>query len=120
MKKVTIKDNSSSFIMFITPKIEVVLENGPTIRANTQLIISENEEGWCWEDMEVLDIKEVIFMGTTITDPDKINKLVNHFDSMGLSIYDIIYEEMQEVLDMCESIEEFVFNQTGVTLPKKG
>ena len=120
MKK-TILKNNSSFILFVSPKIEVALENGPTLRANTQIIIAKDENNeWCWDDMEILDIKEVVFMGTTITDPDKINKLVDHFNNMGLSLYDVLYEEMQEILDMSTSIEEFVFNQTGVVLPKKG
>jgi hypothetical protein len=105
-----------AFSMFINPKIECQLENGPTIRATGQAIVYQTKnDGW-EADLELVDIDEIVFMGVSITDHKKLKASIDHFKSMGIDLFDIAQYEFEEMVRMSGTTENFVFDQTGIDL----
>ena len=106
----------TSFSIFINPKIEIQLENGPLIRATGQVCVYQTENGWN-ADSEIMDIDEIVLMGISIKTNEEKKKTIDHFKSMGISLYHVIDKELDEVLACSGDTKQFVFEQIGIKLP---
>ena len=115
MKK-TVKP-TTSFSIFINPKIEKQLENGPLIRATGQVVVYQTtEDGWD-ADVEIMDIDEIVLMGVSIKEYKEKKAAMDHFGSMGISLYDVMNKELNEIFTFSKNVEQFVLEQIGIKLP---
>ena len=105
-----------TFSIFINPKIEFQLENGPTIRATGQAIVYKSKDGEWASDLDLVDIDEIVFMGVRITGHKEIKASIYHFKNIGIDLFDITQYEFEEMVRMSGTIENFVFDQTGIDL----
>lgn len=107
----------ASFSIFINPKIEKQLENGPLIRATGQAIVYRTTEDKWEADVDLLEIDEIVLMGVSIKGYNEQKATVEHFKSMGINLYSVLDEELNKISTI-ENIEQFVFEQTGIKLPQ--
>jgi len=105
-----------TFSIFINPKIEFQLENGPTIRATGQAIVYKSKDGEWASDLDLVDIDEIVLMGVSITEYYQLKTSIEHFKGMGLDLFDIAQYEFEEMVRMSGTTENFVFDQTGIDL----
>lgn len=115
MKKQSNK--TTSFSIFINPEIEKQLENGPLIRAVGQVIVYKTKEGEWGADVEIMDIEEIVLMGVAINKRDEMNKTLEHFRSMGINLYQVMQEELDEYFVCSGDVKQFVFEHIGIKLP---
>jgi hypothetical protein len=102
--------------MFINPKIECQLENGPLLRGTGQVVIYQKDDN-TWEyTNEVFGIDEIILMGVTITGWKEKKVTIEHFKSMGIDLHDVMGKAFDEILAFSGDIKMFVFEQTGIKL----
>ena len=116
MKKTTTKP-TVSFSIFINPKIEKQLENGPLIRATGQVCVYQTTEDGYDADSDILDIDEIVLMGVSIKANEEKKKTIEHFKSMGINLYHIIGKELDEMVAFGGGAKQFVFEQIGIKLP---
>ena len=94
-------------------------DGGPKIKGTGQVIVTKNKEDkWDYEEMEVLNIDEIYMMGVSITGTKEQQAAFDHFRSMGISLYREAGNVLREIIDCSGTVEQFVFEQTGITLPK--
>jgi hypothetical protein len=123
MKKTTKTTTApTSFSIFINPRIEKQLENGPLIRATGQVCVYQTEDypptenGWR-ADSDIMDIDEIILMGVSIKTNEEKKKTIDHFKSMGINLYQIVDKELDEIVAGSGDVKQFVFEQIGIKLP---
>jgi len=107
----------ASFSIFVNPKIEKQLENGPLIRATGQVIVYKTTEDKWGADVEIMDIDEIILMGVSIKGYKEQKTTIEHFKNMGINLYDVIGEELDKMFAGSGDVEQFVFEQIGIKLP---
>jgi hypothetical protein len=109
---------TADFTIFIYPKIEKQLENGPLLKATGQVIVYKTLDGkWGTDEICLLDIDEVVLMGVEIKDRKEIQTLLDHFKNMGINLSKIMDKEIDILVSGNESVEQFVFEQVGIKLP---
>jgi hypothetical protein len=112
----TTKIKKGTYSMFINPKIECQLENGPLLRGTGQVIIYQKEDN-TWEyNNELAGIDEIILMGVTITGYKEQKATIEHFKNMGINLYDVMNKAFDEIIAFSGDIKTFVFEQTGIKL----
>ena len=114
MKKTSI--TSGGFSIFMNPKIECTLENGPILRGVGQVTVYKNTEGEWESELELVDLNEIVFMGITITDYKNIRQNINYFQEMGINLNAELYKAFEEMFNMSGDIKTFVFEHTGIKL----
>lgn len=107
----------TSFSIFINPKIEKQLENGPLIRATGQVCVFQTTENKWEADSDIMDIDEIVLMGVSIKTNEEKKKTIEHFKSMGINLYHIISKELEEIVAGSGDMKQFVFEQIGIKLP---
>lgn len=118
MKKQTKQQPNTPFTIFINPKIEKQLENGPLLRATGQVIVYKNTDGtWGTDDVCLTDISEIILMGVSITGWKEQKATIEHFKSMGINLHDVMEKEFQEYMSFSGNLTQFVLEHTGIKLP---
>ena len=110
----TIKKGTYS--MFINPKIECQLENGPLLRGTGQVIIWQKEDNTWDYECELVDIQEIVLMGVTIIGYKEQKTTIEHFKSMGINLYDVMRKAFEEIVVMSGDVKTFVFEQTGLKI----
>jgi hypothetical protein len=106
-----------NFSLFLNPIIEKSFHNGPTIRAAFQVIICKNNENkYAVDCIDAMDI-EIDVLGKTITSNKEVSNILDHYESMGVNLYDEAENDLKELIKMSDSVEKFVFEQTGILLP---
>lgn len=91
MKNITLSMGSSS--LFANPKVTVEINNDFTIYAKMQVIVAcDKHDNWCWDDIEVVDIDEISYMGMTVSGYDATKAFVDHHKSMGIDLWDLVNE----------------------------
>jgi hypothetical protein len=112
----TTKIKKGTYSMFINPKIECQLENGPLLRGTGQVIIYQKEDN-TWEyNNELAGIDEIILMGVTIIGYKEQKATIEHFKNMGINLYDVMNKAFDEIIAFSGDIKTFVFEQTGIKL----
>jgi hypothetical protein len=107
--------NSSVFIHSIVDK---KFESGPRVSIEFQTIVCLNESGkWVVECSDAMDIVEIEMFGEVITERKYRDKVVDHFEEMGINIWNKMEEVLNQEIAAYESIEAFVKDQTGIILP---
>jgi len=114
MKKQT--KEKTPFTIFINPKIEKQLENGPLLRATGQVIVYKTTEGKWGADVEIIEINEIILMGVSIKEYKEQKAAIEHFKNMGINLYDVMDKELDEIFACSGDVEQFVFEQIGIKL----
>lgn len=118
MKKPTKQQPNTPFTIFLNPKIEKQLENGPLLRATGQVIIYRDSSGiWGVGDVVLVDMDEIVLMGISIKGYKEQKVIIEHFKSMGINLYDVMMKELQEYVNMGGDATQFVFEHTGIKLP---
>lgn len=118
MKKQTKQQPNTPFTIFLNPKIEKQLENGPLLRATGQVIIYRDSSGiWGVDDVEITNMDEIVLMGISIKGYKEQKATIEHFNSMGIHLYDVMRKELQEYVTMGGDATQFVLEHTGIKLP---
>ena len=113
-----VKTLETPFTIFMNPKIVKQLENGPKITAVGQVILYKTKEGkWGTDAVEIVDTEEIEFMGVKITDSKAQHETIKHFKAMGIDFYEVMQNELEEIIHMSGDVETFTFEQTGIKLP---
>jgi hypothetical protein len=111
------KSNSSVFVNTIITKQFL---NGPKVSAEFQIIVAQNKNNeWIIECIEPMDINEIEMMGKKITDYENKRKIIVHFESMGIDLWEEAESDMKEFIAMSGDAATFVKEQTGIILPTK-
>lgn len=114
-----VKTLETPFTIFMNPKIVKQLENGPKITAVGQVILYKTKEGkWGTDAVEIVDTEEIEFMGVKITDSKAQSETIKHFKAMGIDLYEVMQNELEEIIHMSGDVETFTFEQTGIKLPQ--
>jgi hypothetical protein len=109
--------NSSIFINSIVDK---KFEGGPRVSIEFQTIVCLNENGkWVVDCNDAMDIVEIEMFGEIITERKNREKVLDHFESMGIDLWHKMGEVLDQEIAAYESIEAFVKEQTGIILPTK-
>jgi hypothetical protein len=112
------KKSSSS--VFVNTTITKQFPNGPKVTAEFQTIICQDrQDEWVIDCVEPMDINEIEMMGKTITDYEGKRKIITHFQSLGIDLWDEVTKDMDEFVKMSGDAVTFVKEQTGIILPKK-
>ena len=110
----------SNGMVFVNTNITKQFPNGPKISADFQIIVTQNKnDEWIFECVEPTDICEIEMMGKKITDYEGKRKIITHFQSIGIDLWDEITTDMKEFIDMNSDVVTFVKEQTGIILPTK-
>jgi len=119
MKKQDKKQPLTPFTIFMNPKIEKQLENGPLLRATGQVIVYRNSDTGKWgvDDVEIVDMDEIVLMGISIKGYKEQKATIEHFKTMGINLYDVMVKELQEYVTMGGDTTQFVLEHTGIKLP---
>ena len=108
---------TENFSVFLNSTVEKSFYNGPTVRATFQIIVCRNDKNKyvvdCADGMDM----EIDILGKTITSNKEVSNIVDHFESMGVNIWDEAEKDLMKVIEMSDSVEKFVFEQTGIILP---
>lgn len=112
----------ASFSVFVNPRIEKQLENGPLLRATGQVIVFQeiSEKGnnkTYTADVEIMDMDEIVLMGVSIVGCKEQKATIDHFKNMGINLYDVMNKEMEEYVVGYGDLKTFVFEETGIQLP---
>lgn len=111
---------NSGCSVFVNTIVEKQLTNGPKVSAEFQTIVCLDENNkWVVDCSEPMDIIEIEMLGVKITERANKEKAVDHFESMGINLWKIMQEEMNEVLAFSGDAVTFVKEQTGIILPTK-
>jgi hypothetical protein len=105
-----------TYNMFINPKIECQLENGPLLRGTGQVVIWQKEDNTWDYECELADIQEIVLMGVTIIGYKEQKATIEHFKSMGINLYDVMRKAFKEIVVMSGDVKTFVFEQTGLKI----
>jgi hypothetical protein len=109
---------TAPFSIFINPTIVKQLENGPKITAVGQVVVYKTkDEKWEVDAVEIVDTEEIEFMGVKITDSKAQSETIKHFKTMGINLYEVMQEELEDMIRMSGGVETFTFEQTGIKLP---
>jgi hypothetical protein len=114
-------EKKSPFTMFINPVIVKQLPNGPKITACAQVIIYKNkEEKWDTDTVAIVEIESIDFMGVVTDNKDyKILKnIIDTFKSMGIDLYKIMQQELENMVSLSDDAKVFVIEHTGIILPE--
>jgi len=108
---------TENFSLFLNSTIEKSFCNGPTIRATFQIIVCKNAKNkYEVNSMDALDM-EIDMLGKTITSNKEVSNIVDHYECMGVNLYNEAEKDLQEIIKKSSSVETFVFGQTGIILP---
>lgn len=111
------KSNSS---VFVNTTITKQFPNGPKVTAEFQIIVCLNKsDEWIIDCVEPLEIDEIEMMGKKITDHESKRKIITHFESIGINLWDEVETDMQKFIDANSNAVTFVKEQTGIILPTK-
>jgi hypothetical protein len=119
MKKQDKKQPLTPFTIFMNPKIEKQLENGPLLRATGQVIVYRNSDTGKWgvDDVEIVDMGEIVLMGISIKGYKEQKATIEHFKTMGINLYEVMLKELTEYVAMGGDATQFVLEHTGIKLP---
>jgi len=111
------KSNSS---VFVNTTITKQFPNGPKITAEFQIIVAQDKDDeWVIDCIEPMEIDEIEIMGKKITDYENKRKIIVHFESMGIDLWEEAESDMKELIAMSGDAFTFVKEQTGIILPTK-
>ena len=115
--KTKLKQHGSTLLIGIN--FEHQFENGgPKIVGSAQVIVCEGkEQNWVIDCVDTLSIDEIHMMGVAITGNAEQKAAFDYFKSMGISLYREASKVLEEIVDCSGTVEQFVFEQTGITLP---
>ena len=106
-----------NFSLFLNSTIEKSFRNGPTIRATFQIIVCKNAKNKYEVDcIDAMDM-EIDILGKTITSNAEVSNIIDHYESMGVNLYNEAEKDLEEIIKMSGNVETFVFEQTGIILP---
>jgi hypothetical protein len=110
----------SSGLVFVNTTITKQFPNGPKVSADLQIIVAQDKnDEWVIDCVEPMDICEIEMMGKKITDYEGKHKIIAHFQSLGIDLWDEIITDSHEFVKMSGDAVTFVKEQTGIILPKK-
>jgi hypothetical protein len=110
----------SSGLVFVNTTITKQFPNGPKVSADLQIIVTQDKnDEWVIDGVDPMDICEIEMMGKKITDYEGKHKIITHFQSIGIDLWDETITDMKEFIDMSSDVVTFVKEQTGIILPKK-
>jgi hypothetical protein len=108
---------TENFSLFLNSTIEKSFCNGPTIRATFQIIVCKNAKNKYEVDcIDAMDM-EIDMLGKTITSNTEVSNIIDHYESMGVNLYNEAEKDLEEIIKMSGNVETFVFEQTGIILP---
>lgn len=118
MNKTKITKDATQIMVYL--KFEHQFDNGgPRIKGKAFAIIYETKDNtWGVDSVEVTSIDEIHMMGVAITGHKEQRATIDYFKTMGISLYDEAYKVVDEIIDCSGTPERFVFDQTGIVLPK--
>jgi hypothetical protein len=110
----------SSGLVFVNTTITKQFPNGPKVSADLQIIVAQDKnDEWVIDCVEPMDICEIEMMGKKITDYEGKHKIIAHFQSLGIDLWDEIITDSHEFVNMSGDAVTFVKEQTGIILPTK-
>ena len=110
----------SSSCVFVNTTIIKQFPNGPKVTAEFQIIVCLNKsDEWIVDCIEPLEIDEIEIMGKKITDHESKRKIITHFESIGIDLWEETEKDMNEFIAMSGDAVTFVKEQTGIILPTK-
>jgi hypothetical protein len=108
----------SSGLVFINTSLQKQFPNGPKVSAEFQIIVAKNkDDDWFIDSVEPMDIDEIEMMGKKITDYEGKRKIITHFQSIGINLWDESEKDINEFIAMSGDVVTFVKEQTGIILP---
>ena len=108
---------TENFSLFLNSTIEKSFCNGPTIRATFQIIVCKNAKNKYEVDcIDAMDM-EIDILGKTITSNKEVSNIIDHYEGMGVNLYNEAEKDLEEIIKMSGNVETFVFGQTGIILP---
>jgi hypothetical protein len=110
----------SSGLVFANTTITKQFPNGPKVTAEFQIIVCLNKsDEWIIDCVELIDIEEIEMMGKKITDYEGKHKIIVHFQSLGIDLWDENITDVKKLIAMSGGVVTFVKEQTGIILPTK-
>ena len=108
--------SKSNFCIFINPTVRAVLEGGPSFDVIGQVIVTRALNGeWLIDDIDLLDIENISFMGKDIPE-ENTNKFLKNFREIGIDIGNLGYLQLEEYVQFSD-VRQFVEQETGLKLP---
>lgn len=108
----------SSGLVFINTPLQKQFLNGPKVSVEFQIIVAKNkDDDWFIDSVEPMDIDEIEMMGKKITDYEGKRKIITHFQSIGINLWDESEKDINELITMSGDVVTFVKEQTGIILP---
>jgi len=106
--------------VFLNTTITKQFHNGPKVSAEFQIIVAQNKnDEWIIECIEPLEIREIEMMGKIITDYEGKRKIIAHFQSIGIDLWDETTSDISGLITTSGDAATFVKEQTGIILPTK-
>ena len=107
----------TSGLVFVNTTITKQFPNGPKVSAEFQIIVAQDKDDeWVIDCVEPMEIHEIEMMGVKIEYENK-RKVLDHFRSLGIDLWDEIITDMKEHINMGGNAVTFVKEQTGIILP---
>ncbi len=89
MKNITMSKGPNS--CFANPKVTVEVNDGLKFYCTMQVMVAtDKNDNWVYDDIEVVDIDEIEYMGLTIKGYNDIKKFNEHHKSLGINIWEIV------------------------------
>lgn len=112
------KNTGSS--VFINTVVTKQFPNGPKVSVEFQIIVALNKNNeWGVDCCDAMDITEIEMFGETITEREKLEKIISNFSEMGIDVWDKMEIDLNEGIADCGGVVHFVKEQTGIILPTK-
>jgi hypothetical protein len=110
------KNTGSS--VFINTVVTKQFPNGPKVSVEFQIIVALNKNNeWGVDCCDAMDITEIEMFGETITEREKLEKIISNFSEMGIDVWDKMEIDLNEGIADCGGVVHFVKEQTGIILP---